>query len=136
MGAEERGQHDAIAKSLFVMSGLRVPVVSVVIGEGGSGGALAFGVGNRVLMQEHATYSVITPEGFASILWRDSSRSKEAARTMRVTAQDLLSFNVIDEIITEQLGGDKRDHKAAAELLNRCLPCILINFLILIRTLL
>jgi acetyl-CoA carboxylase carboxyl transferase subunit alpha len=121
MGAEERGQHDAIARSLFVMAGLRVPVVSVVIGEGGSGGALAFGVGNRVLMQEHAIYSVITPEGFASILWRDSSRNKEAARTMRVTAQDLLSFNVIDEIIQEPLGGAHRDPKAAAELLSQAL---------------
>jgi acetyl-CoA carboxylase carboxyl transferase subunit alpha len=121
MGAEERGQSEAIAKSIFTMAALRVPIVSVVIGEGGSGGALAFGVGNRVLMQEHAVYSVITPEGYASILWRDSSRNREAADAMKVTAQDLLAFGVIDQIVPEPLGGAHQDPETAVDLLGKTL---------------
>lgn len=121
MGAEERGQSEAIAKSIFTMAALRVPIIAVVIGEGGSGGALAFGVGDRVLMQEHAVYSVITPEGYASILWKDSSRNREAADAMKVTAQDLLALGVTDQIIPEPLGGAHRDPDASADLLGKAL---------------
>jgi acetyl-CoA carboxylase carboxyl transferase subunit alpha len=120
-GAEERGQHEAIAKSILTMVALRVPIISVVIGEGGSGGALAFGGGDRLLMQEHTIYMVITPEGYASILWRDSSRAREAAETMKVTAQDLLARGVADQIVPEPLGGAHRDHEAAADLLGKAL---------------
>lgn len=121
MGAEERGQSEAIAKSIFTMAALRVPIISIVIGEGGSGGALAFGVGDRILMQEHAVYSVITPEGYASILWKDSSRNREAAEAMKVTAQDLLKLGVADQIVAEPLGGAHRTPEVAAELLGKAL---------------
>ena len=99
--AEERGQADAIARNLARMSSLTVPFVAVICGEGGSGGALALSMGNRVLMLENAVYSVLSPEGFASILWKDSSRVEEACEVMKLTAQDLLELGVIDEIVPE-----------------------------------
>ena len=112
--AEERGQAEAIAVNLRAMSGFRVPIIVVVTGEGGSGGALALGVGDRVLMMEHATYSVISPEGCAAILWKDASRKKEAAEALRLTAVDLKDFGVIDEIIPEPPGGAHADPAGAA----------------------
>lgn len=108
VGAEERGQAEAIARSTSACLAIRVPSVSVVIGEGGSGGAIAIATANRVYMLEHAIYSVISPEGAASILWRDTTRSKDAATNMRITARDLLDLRVIDGIIPEPLGGAHR----------------------------
>ncbi len=105
IGAEERGQGQAIAQNLVELMGLKVPVISIVIGEGGSGGALALAVADKVFMLEHSVYSVLSPEGFASILWKDSSRAEEAASVMKITAQDLKSFNIIDKIIKEPRGG-------------------------------
>ncbi|WP_085833471.1 acetyl-CoA carboxylase carboxyltransferase subunit alpha [Clostridium merdae] len=110
--AETNGQSEAIARNLAAMSQLTVPVIAIVTGEGGSGGALALGVANRLLMLEHAVYSVLSPEGFASILWKDSTRSGEASGMMKLTAQDLLQFGVADEIIAEPRGGAHRDHNA------------------------
>jgi len=107
--AEERGQSEAIARNLREMAGFGVPIICVVIGEGGSGGALALGVGNRVLMLENAIYSVISPNGAASILWKDASKAAEAAEAMKITAKDLLEFGVIEEIIPEPRGGAHRD---------------------------
>lgn len=107
--AEEHGQGEAIARNLAEMSRLRVPVISIVTGEGSSGGALALGVANRVLMLENAVYSVLSPEGFASILWKDASRHAEACEIMKLTAQDLLRFGVVEEIIPEPLGGAQTD---------------------------
>ena len=101
IGAEERGQGEAIASSMLKMAGLKVPIISIVIGEGSSGGALAIGVGNKVLMLENAIYSILSPEGYASILWKDSSRAKEAAKKMKLTAKDLYDLKVIDKIIKE-----------------------------------
>lgn len=101
IGAEERGQGEAIAKSMFEMARLKVPVIVFVIGEGSSGGALAIAVGNKVLMLENAIYSILSPEGFSSILWKDSSRAKEAAEKMKLTAKDLYEFEIIDKIIEE-----------------------------------
>ncbi|RYC04546.1 MULTISPECIES: acetyl-CoA carboxylase carboxyltransferase subunit alpha [Ciceribacter] len=112
IGAEERGQAEAIARSTETCLNLRVPIVSVVVGEGGSGGAIAIATGNRVYMLEHAIYSVISPEGAASILWRDSTRAKEAATNMKITAEDLKAMNVIDGIIPEPIGGAHRDPDA------------------------
>lgn len=109
--AEERGQGEAIARNLAEMSGLTVPIISVVTGEGSSGGALGLGVANHILMLENAVYSVLSPEGFASILWKDSSRSGEACDIMKLTAQDLLEDGVVEEVIPEPLGGAQRDHK-------------------------
>jgi len=100
--AEERGQGEAIAKSMFEMAKLKVPVIAIVIGEGSSGGALAIGVANKVFMLENAIYSILSPEGYASILWKDSSRAKEAASIMKMTAKDLYKFGVIDKIIKER----------------------------------
>ncbi len=108
-GAEVRGQAEAIAQSIRVCLGLRVPLVAVVIGEGGSGGAIALAAANTVLMLEHAIYSVISPEGCASILWRDGEKAQEAAEALRITAQDLRSLSLIDAIIEEPLGGAHRD---------------------------
>jgi acetyl-CoA carboxylase carboxyl transferase subunit alpha len=108
-GAEERGQGEAVAKNLMEMAMLRTPIISIVIGEGGSGGALALSVGDEIWMLEHAVYSVLSPEGFASILWKDSSRVVEAADVMKITAQDLKSYNIIDKIIEEPLGGAHKD---------------------------
>jgi acetyl-CoA carboxylase carboxyl transferase subunit alpha len=112
IGAEERGQAEAIARNLLVMSRLTVPIVSVVIGEGGSGGALALGVSDRVLMLEHSVYSVISPEGCAAILWDDPAKVPDAAASLKMTAKDLLELGVIDEIIPEPLGGAHREPKA------------------------
>jgi len=109
IGAEERGQAEAIAHNLRSMSELEVPIIIVVVGEGGSGGALGIGVGDKVLMLENAIYSVISPEGCASILWRDAGKAPEAAKALKLTAQDLLELKVIDEIISEPLGGVHRD---------------------------
>ncbi|GAA3401654.1 acetyl-CoA carboxylase carboxyltransferase subunit alpha [Paenibacillus hodogayensis] len=113
--AEERGVGESIARSLFAMSTFKVPVVVVVIGEGGSGGALALGVGNRVLMLEHAVYSVLSPEGAASILYKDASKAAELAEVMKITAQDLLRLEAIDEIIPEPRGGAHRNLEQQAE---------------------
>jgi acetyl-CoA carboxylase carboxyl transferase subunit alpha len=110
--AEERGQAEAIARSTEMQLGLKVPNVSVVIGEGGSGGAIAMATANKVLMLEHAIYSVISPEGAASILWRDSARAQDAATSMKITAQDLLRLGVIDGIVSEPTGGAHRDPEA------------------------
>ncbi|PID24957.1 acetyl-CoA carboxylase carboxyl transferase subunit alpha [Sporosarcina sp. P7] len=107
--AEERGQSEAIARNLVEMAGLKVPVISIVIGEGGSGGALALGVANHIHMLENSTYSVISSEGAASILWKDPSLAKQAAEAMKITAPDLKEMNIIDEIIPEVLGGAHRD---------------------------
>lgn len=106
LGAEERGQGEAIAKNLIEMSGLKVPIISVVIGEGGSGGALALGVADRVWMLENAIYSVLSPEGFASILWKDASRASEAAGVMKITAEDLSEFKLVDGVINEPKWND------------------------------
>ena len=110
--AEARGQAEAIARSIDVCLGLRVPSVSIIIGEGGSGGAIALAVANKVMMLEHAVYSVISPEGCASILWRDGSAAEQAAEALKITAQDLLKLGVIDGVIMEPLGGAHRDKAA------------------------
>ncbi|WP_044894521.1 acetyl-CoA carboxylase carboxyl transferase subunit alpha [Bacillus alveayuensis] len=107
--AEERGQSEAIARNLFEMAGLTVPIVCIVIGEGGSGGALALGVGNHIHMLENSTYSVISPEGAAAILWKDASQARRAAETMKITAPDLKQLGIIDEIIPEVKGGAHRN---------------------------
>ncbi|MFX4262009.1 acetyl-CoA carboxylase carboxyltransferase subunit alpha [Pelotomaculum propionicicum] len=121
IGAEERGQFEAIARSIQVMATLKVPIITVVIGEGFSGGALGIGVGDRILMQEHSIYSVITPEGYASILWKDSARAREAAEAIRIIARDIHGLGVADKIIPEPLGGAHRDPEAAAEMLGKAL---------------
>jgi acetyl-CoA carboxylase carboxyl transferase subunit alpha len=113
IGAEERGQAEAIARSTEACLNLGVPNVAVIIGEGGSGGAIAIATANRVLMLEHAIYSVISPEGAASILWHDSTKAQEAATNMKITAQDLIGFGIIDEIVPEPSGGAHRDPAAA-----------------------
>jgi acetyl-CoA carboxylase carboxyl transferase subunit alpha len=111
IGAEERGQAEAIARSIDTSLGLTVPTIAIIIGEGGSGGAVAIATANRVLMLEHAIYSVISPEGAASILWRDSSKAEEAAVALKITAKDLQQLGVIDEIIPEPVGGAHRDRE-------------------------
>jgi acetyl-CoA carboxylase carboxyl transferase subunit alpha len=121
LGAEERGQAEAIARNLREMAGLPTPVICVVTGEGGSGGALAIGVGNRVLMLEYAIYSVISPEGCAAILWGDGAKAPEAAELMRVTAPDLLKLGVIDAIVPEPVGGAHRNWEATAAILRAAL---------------
>ncbi|WP_224369981.1 acetyl-CoA carboxylase carboxyltransferase subunit alpha [Hyalangium versicolor] len=121
IGAEERGQAEAIAVNLEVMSRLKVPIISTVIGEGGSGGALAIGVGNRVLMLQNSVYSVISPEGCASILFRDSSQAEKAADALKLTAKDLLGLKVIDEVVPEPAGGAHRDAAKTAENLGKVL---------------
>jgi acetyl-CoA carboxylase carboxyl transferase subunit alpha len=121
IGAEERGQSEAIARNLLEMSHLKTPIVVAVIGEGGSGGALAIGVGDEILMMEYSIYSVISPEGCASILWRDTAKAEVAAEMMKITAPDLKKFGVIDRIIPEPLGGAHRDHKAAGDALKAAL---------------
>jgi acetyl-CoA carboxylase carboxyl transferase subunit alpha len=121
MGAEERGQSEAIGRSLLVMSQLGVPVIATVIGEGGSGGALALGVANRVMMLEFATYSVITPEGCASILWRDGARASEAAGQLKLLAADAMRLGVVDTIVPEPTGGAHRDTDDAARRLGEAL---------------
>jgi acetyl-CoA carboxylase carboxyl transferase subunit alpha len=121
IGAEERGQFQAIAESLRLMATLAVPVVSVVIGEGGSGGALALGVADRILMLQYAVYSVITPEGCAAILWKDQSKVKEAAEALKLTAADLYGLGIVDRVIDEPVGGAHRNPQAMAEELRRVL---------------
>ncbi len=117
LGAEERGQSEAIAKSLYLMSALRTPIISVVIGEGGSGGALAIGVGDRLLMLQYAVYSVISPEGCASILWKSAEKAEAAAEAMRITAQSLNEFGLVDEVLAEPLGGAHRNPVDMAEII-------------------
>ncbi len=117
IGAEERGQSEAIARNLREMSRLRVPILVLVIGEGGSGGALAIAVGDRVLMLENSIYSVISPEGCAAILWKDQAKAPEAAEAMRITAPDLLSLKVIDRVVPEPVGGAHRNPLAMGETL-------------------
>jgi acetyl-CoA carboxylase carboxyl transferase subunit alpha len=114
MGAEERGQSEAIARNLLVMSRLKVPVVVVIIGEGGSGGALALGVGDRILMLEHAVYSVISPEGCAAILWKDGAKAPVAAEALKLRATDLKELNVIDEVLPEPVGSAHHDPQQMA----------------------
>jgi acetyl-CoA carboxylase carboxyl transferase subunit alpha len=127
LGAEERGQSEAIAKNLYMMFKLETPIISVVIGEGGSGGALALGVGDRVLMLEHSVYSVISPEGCAAILWKKAPAETgpedfdRASRALKLTSEDLKNLGVIDDIIPEPLGGAHRNHEEAAENLKRAL---------------
>ena len=119
--AEAHGQGEAIARTISVMSGLRVPVISVVMGEGGSGGALALAVGNRVLMLENAVYSVLSPEGFASILWKDASRADEACEVMKLAAADLLELGVVDGVIPEPAGGAHLNPQALMQTLDAVL---------------
>jgi acetyl-CoA carboxylase carboxyl transferase subunit alpha len=121
IGAEERGQSEAIARNLYVMSGLRTPVICTVIGEGGSGGALAIGVGDRALMLQYSTYSVISPEGCASILWKSAEKAEEAAEALGITSARLLELGLVDRIIKEPLGGAHRDVDAIAENLKQAL---------------
>lgn len=127
MGAEERGQGDAIARNLMGMVALRVPVISVVIGEGGSGGALALAVADRVAVLENAIYSILTPEGFASILWKDSSRAQEAAGLMKLTADDLKQLGVIDDVIPEPEGGAQGDSETMAQTLGEYIETQLVR---------
>jgi len=115
VGAEERGQSEAIAYSLFLMAKLKTPIISIVIGEGGSDGALAIGVGDRLLMLQYSIYSVISPEGCASILWKSVDKAQEAAEAMRITASSLNEFGLVDEVLAEPLGAAHRDPAAAAE---------------------
>jgi acetyl-CoA carboxylase carboxyl transferase subunit alpha len=128
VGAEERGQAEAIARNLREMALLTVPIIVVVTGEGGSGGALAIAVGDRILMQENAVYSVISPEGCAAILWRDGSKAEEAAKVLKLTAPDLLSLGVIDEIVAEPPGGAHQDWDEAAKMLKKA---VLANYYVL-----
>lgn len=121
VGAEERGQSEAIARSLYVMARLRTPIVSVVIGEGGSGGALAIGVGDRVLMLQYGVFSVISPEGCASILWKSADKAEVAADAMRITADNLREFGLIDEVLPEPLGAAHRDPRNMAEVIRNAL---------------
>ena len=128
IGAEERGQAEAIARSTDCCLGLGVPIVSVIIGEGGSGGAIAIATANTVLMLEHAIYSVISPEGAASILWKDSGKAQDAARSMKITAADLKEFGVIDEIIAEPVGGAHRDQEKILKDTGNAIAEALISF--------
>ena len=121
VGAEERGQSEAIARNLYVMATLKTPIISTVIGEGGSGGALAIGVGDRVLMLQYGTYSVISPEGCASILWKSADKASLAAEAMGITADSLQKLGLIDEILPEPLGGAHRDPQAMAKTLKASL---------------
>jgi len=121
VGAEERGQSEAIAYSLYLMAGLKTPIISVVIGEGGSGGALAIGVGDKVLMLQYAIYSVISPEGCASILWKSAEKAEDAAEAMRITAQSLSDFGLVDEVLQEPLGGAHRNPKEMAEVIRNAI---------------
>lgn len=129
--AEERGQAEAIARSTEACLNAGVPIVAAIVGEGGSGGAVALAAGNRVLMFEHAIYSVISPEGCASILWRTADKAPEAAEAMRITAQDLKAFGVIDDIVAEPLGGAHRDRAAAIESLGNALASALADLVAL-----
>ena len=121
VGAEERGQSEAIARSLYVMARLRTPIVSIVIGEGGSGGALAIGVSDRLLMLQYSIYSVISPEGCASILWKSAEKAEDAAEAMRITAADLKSYGLVDEVLEEPLGGAHRNPAGMAEVIRNAI---------------
>ena len=121
VGAEERGQSEAIAKSLYMMSELKTPIISIVIGEGGSGGALAIGVSDRLLMLQYSVYSVISPEGCASILWKNADKAEKAAEAMSITADKLKDFGLVDKVLTEPLGGAHRDPKAMSEIIRNSL---------------
>ena len=121
VGAEERGQSEAIAYSLYLMAGLKTPIISVVIGEGGSGGALAIGVSDRLLMLQYGIYSVISPEGCASILWKSAEKAEDAAEAMRITANSLNGFGLVDEVLEEPLGGAHRNPNAMAEVIRNAL---------------
>ncbi|MDQ0245884.1 acetyl-CoA carboxylase carboxyl transferase subunit alpha [Bacillus fengqiuensis] len=125
--AEERGQSEAIAKNLFEMAGLSVPVICIVIGEGGSGGALALGVGNHLHMLENSTYSVISPEGAAALLWKDAGLAKQAAETMKITAPDLKGMDIVDEVVPEVKGGAHRDVRRQAEKIDEILKQSLVE---------
>ncbi len=117
MGAEERGQGEAIARSMFEMAKLKVPIIAIVIGEGSSGGALAISVADKIFMLENAVYSILSPEGFSSILYKDSSRCKEAAEHMKLTSYDLKNLGIIDEIIEEPKGGIEKEFKQVTKIL-------------------
>jgi acetyl-CoA carboxylase carboxyl transferase subunit alpha len=121
VGAEERGQSEAIAYSLYMMAGLKTPIISVVIGEGGSGGALAIGVGDRLLMLQYGIYSVISPEGCASILWKSADKAEDAAEAMRITAQSLSGYGLVDEVLPEPLGGAHRNPQESADVIRNAL---------------
>ena len=127
IGAEERGQSEAIARNLFVMAELKTPIVGVVIGEGGSGGALALGVVDQLLMLQHSTYSVISPEGCASILWKSASKAPEAAETLGITAERLKGLGLVDQIIPEPLGGAHRDINTMMETVKKAIKTNLIS---------
>lgn len=131
IGAEERGQSEAIGACLAAMSRARVPIIATILGEGGSGGALALGVANRVLVLEYGTYSVISPEGCASILWKDGAKADEAAARMRMTSRDLLELKIVDGIIDEPAGGAHQDPEAAAKNVDRVLKETLIELMAL-----
>ena len=121
VGAEERGQSEAIASSLYLMAGLKTPIISVVIGEGGSGCALAIGVGDRLLMLQFSIYSVISPEGCASILWKSKDKAEDAAAAMRITAADLIEFGLIDEVLPEPLGAAHRNPQQTADVIRNAI---------------
>ena len=121
VGAEERGQSEAIAYSLYMMSGLKTPIISIVIGEGGSGGALAIGVGDKLLMLEYSIYSVISPEGCASILWKSAEKAEDAAEAMRITASSLNEFGLVDVVLPEPLGGAHRNPKGMADVVKNAI---------------
>jgi acetyl-CoA carboxylase carboxyl transferase subunit alpha len=125
--AEERGQSEAIGRNLYVMAELKVPVIVTIIGEGGSGGALAIAVGDILQMLQYSTYSVISPEGCASILWKSADKAADAAETMGITAQRLKTLGLVDRIINEPLGGAHRDHVAMAQTLKKALQDALTN---------
>lgn len=115
IGAEQRGQGEAIARNLFEISNLKTPIIAGIIGEGGSGGSLAIGIGDRVFMQQYAIYSILSPEGFASIVWKDSKKAQEAAKIMKITSRDLYEYGIIDKIIQEPIGGAHKDPYEAAK---------------------
>ena len=119
MGAEERGQGEAIAKNIMEMSSLKVPIMCIIIGEGSNGGALAIGVGDKIVMLENAVYSILSPEGFASILYKDSTKAKEAAQNMKTTAKDLKKLGIIDKIIEEPENGAQNDFETIVENLKK-----------------
>ena len=121
VGAEERGQSEAIAHSLYLMAGLKTPIISIVIGEGGSGGALAIGVADRLMMLQYSIYSVISPEGCASILWKSADKAEDAAEAMRITASSLNEFGLVDEVLMEPLGGAHRDPDGTADVIRNAL---------------
>jgi acetyl-CoA carboxylase carboxyl transferase subunit alpha len=127
--AEQRGQHEAVARNLLEMMRLRTPSLSVILGEGGSGGALGLAVCDELAMMQNATYSVISPRGFSSILWKDPGREKEAANLIRITAEDLREFGVCDEIIPEPVGGAHKNPQLAAEAISNYLRRTLPNFI-------